>query len=363
MDGIAVRAVLARAPALCAVHVQALVDAADGDLTRVIELETLNSVNLPPAARASLVFPDQARLESDLEWIEASGAHLVASTDSDYPAQLRQLEDAPAVLFALGDVHKLASLQLAMVGARKATHEGRRMAREFAEVFARAGITITSGLALGIDAASHEGALRGGGQTVAVCATGLDRVYPTQHSQLAERIRASGVLLSEFPPGTPPLRKNFPHRNRLISGLSRGTLVVEAATYSGSLVTARCAAAQGRAVFAIPGFIHRPLSGGCHELIRNGATLVETPADVLSTLKIPLASQGLVHRGGHRIRPGAMDKGYEMLLDAVGFEPTTIDVLVLRTGLSGESITSMLLALELEGRIASHPGGRFGRIP
>src|SRR5882757_2716226 len=149
-DGTAVRAVLARARALCAVHVQALVDAADGDITRAIELETLNSVNLPRAARDSLVFPDQARLESDLEWIEASGAHLLASTDTDYPAQLRQLKNAPAVLFALGDVHKLAALQLAMVGARKATLEGCRMARAFAEVFARAGITITSGLALGI---------------------------------------------------------------------------------------------------------------------------------------------------------------------------------------------------------------------
>jgi DNA processing protein len=344
-------------------HLEALVQAADGDLTRTIELEILNSVNLPRAARASLVFPDQALLKSDLEWLEASGAHLLASTDSDYPAQLRQLRDAPAVLFALGDVHQLASLQLAMVGARKATREGCETAREFAEYFASAGITITSGLALGIDAASHEGALRGGGQTVAVCATGLDRVYPTQHFQLAQRIRANGVLLSEFPPGTPPLKMNFPHRNRLISGLSRGTVVVEAATHSGSLVTARCAAAQGRPVFAIPGFIRHPLSGGCHKLIRNGATLVQSPADVLQVLGIPLARQGLVHRKGHRIHPGAIDKGYEMLLDAVGFEPATVDVLVLRTGLPGESIASMLLALELEGRVASYPGGRFGRIP
>ncbi|MFL6604334.1 MAG: DNA-processing protein DprA [Steroidobacteraceae bacterium] len=354
---------LARAPTLCASHLEALVRASDGDLTRAIELETLNSVTLPRAARASLVFPDQGLLKSDLKWIEASGAHLLASTDAHYPAQLRPLPDAPAVLFALGDVRKLVSSQLAMVGARQATREGCKIAREFAEYFASAGITITSGLALGIDAASHEGALRGGGQTVAVCATGLDRVYPTQHVPLAQRIRANGVLLSEFPPGTPPLKMNFPHRNRLISGLSRGLVVVEAATHSGSLVTARCAAKQGRPVFAIPGFIHRPLSGGCHKLIRNGATLVQSPADVLQVLGIPLPRQGLVHRRGHRIRPRAIDKGYEMLLDAVGFEPATVDVLVLRTGLSGESITSMLLALELEGRVASYPGGRFGRIP
>jgi DNA processing protein len=226
-----------------------------------------------------------------------------------------------------------------------------------------AGITITSGLALGIDAASHEGALRGGGATVAVCATGLDRVYPTQHAGLAERIRTSGALLSEFPPGTPPLKMNFPQRNRLISGLSRGTLVVEAARHSGSLVTARRAIEQGRAVFAIPGSIHDPLRGGCHQLIRDGATLVEEPAKVLSSLKIPLPDEALVRRRRQRAPPSVMDKGYEMLLDAVGFEPTTVDVLVFRTGLAGESITSMLLVLELEGRIASYPGGRFGRIP
>jgi DNA processing protein len=362
-DAIAVRAVLARAPALCAAHVQALVDAADGDLARALELDILNSVDLPPAARASLVFPDQARLNSDLAWIEASGAQLLASTDTDYPAQLRHLRDSPAVLFVLGDVRKLASSQVAMVGARKATREGCRRAREFAEYFGRAGITVTSGLALGIDEASHEGALRGGGETVAVCATGLDKVYPTQHAELAERIRASGALLSEFPPRTPPLRMNFPHRNRLISGLSLGTLVVEAARYSGSLVTARRAAQQGRAVFAIPGCVGHCSSDGCHELIREGATLVQTPADVLQVLKIPLPPQTLVRREERRIRGGAMDKGYEMLLDAVGFEPATVDVLVIRTGLSGESITSMLLALELEGHIASYPGGRFGRIP
>jgi len=361
-DSLAVKIVLARAPALCAAHVQQLVAAAAGDMARIIELETLNRVKLPPAARASLVFPDQALLKSDLEWIEASGAQLLASTDADYPALLRQLPDAPAVLFVLGDRQKLASLQLAMVGARKATSTGCNRAREFAEYFVRAGITITSGLALGIDAASHEGALRGGGQTVAVCATGLDRLYPTQHAGLARRICSSGALLSEFPPGTPPLQMNFPRRNRLISGLSRATLVVEAAVHSGSLVTARCAMEQGRPVFAIPGFIHHG-SSGCHKLIQQGATLVETPAQVLKVLKIPLPAQGLVRRKGHRIRPGAMDKGYEMLLDAVGFEPATVDVLVLRTGLSGESIASMLLALELEGRIASYPGGRFGRIP
>jgi DNA processing protein len=363
MDAIAVRAVLARAPGLRAAHVQALVNAADGDLTRAIELQTLSSVDLPSATRDFLVFHDAARLHSDLEWIGASGAQLLASTDMDYPAQLRQLPDPPAVLFVLGSVRTLASLQLAMVGARKASRDGCNTAHEFAEYFARAGVTVTSGLALGIDAASHRGALHGGGQTVAVCATGLDTVYPPQHAELAQHICAKGALLSEFPPGTPPRQKNFPHRNRLISGLSRGTLVVEAALHSGSLVTARRAAKQDRAVFALPGSIHQPLSSGCHKLIRDGATLVEKPAQVLRELKIPLPNEALVLQPGRRATVRAMDKGYEMLLDAVGFEPATVDVLVLRTGLSGESIASMLLALELEGRIASYPGGRFGRIP
>jgi DNA processing protein len=189
-DSLAVKTVLARAPALCAAHVQQLVAAAAGDMARIIELETLNRVKLPPAARASLVFPDQALLKSDLEWIEASGAQLLASTDADYPALLRQLPDAPAVLFVLGDRQKLASLQLAMVGARKATSTGCNRAREFAEYFVRAGITITSGLALGIDAASHEGALRGGGQTVAVCATGSTQLnMPVSRAASAQAAR------------------------------------------------------------------------------------------------------------------------------------------------------------------------------
>jgi DNA processing protein len=363
MGKIAVLAVLARAPALSAAHAQALVTAAGGDITRAIEPETLGKVDLPPAARAYLGLPDEAALNSDLAWMKASGARLLACTDAEYPAQLRQLQDAPAVLFALGDVRILTSVQVAMVGSRKASPAGWSTAHEFAKVFAQAGVTITSGLAVGIDEASHKGALDGGGQTIAVCATGLDRVYPTQHAALARNIGAHGVLLSEFPPRTPPLRRNFPRRNRLISGLSGGTLVVEAARHSGSLVTARRAAEQGRPLFAVPGSIRSGLSSGCHELIRAGATLVETPADVLSSMRIPLPTQALVHSGGRRIRGGAMDKGYEMLLDAVGFEPATVDVLVLRTGISGESIASMLLALELEGRIASYPGGRFGRIP
>jgi DNA processing protein len=363
MDAVAVCAVLARAPALCAEHVQALVSAAAGELTRSIGLETLACVDLPPQARASLLCPDEATLEADLRWIKASGARLLASSDTDYPAQLLQLTGSPAVLFVLGDARKLSSVQLAMVGARAASPAGRRTAHEFAAFFVRAGLAITSGLAVGIDAASHEGALSGGGETVAVCATGLDTVYPREHAGLARRIRNSGALVSQFPPGTAPLKANFPRRNRLVSGLSRATLVVEAARHSGSLVTARHAREQGRSVFAIPGSIHDPLSAGCHKLIRQGARLVEEPADVLLELKIPVPDQDLVRAEGRRVRARVMDKGYEMLLDAVGFEPASVDVLVVRTGFPAESIASMLLVLELEGRIAPYPGGRFGRIP
>ncbi len=363
MDAAAVRVVLARAPALCAEHVQALVAAAGGDLTRSIELGALACVDLPPPARTSLVYPDENKLAADLKWIDTSGAQVLASTDTGYPGGLRQLPRSPAVLFVLGDPRKLSSPQIAIVGARDATPAGRRTAHEFAAYFAGAGLTITSGLALGIDAASHEGALAGGGDTVAVCATGLDRIYPPQHTGLAERIRASGALVSQFPPGTPPRKARFPQRNRLISALSRGTLVVEAAQRSGSLTTARHAREQGRRVFAIPGSIRDPFSAGCHELIKAGAILVRSPADVLLELEISVPNERLARPAGRRNPSQAMDKGYEMLLDAVGFEPATVDVLVVRTGLSGESIASMLLVLELEGRIAPYPGGRFGRIP
>jgi DNA processing protein len=363
MDAVSIRAVLARTPALNAQHVQALVSAAGGDPTRLLESTILASVGLPPAARSFLVFPDEACLRADLEWIAASGAHLLAGTDPGYPPQLLQIPDPPAVLYVLGSVESLAARQLAIVGSRSATPGGCTTARDFAACFARAGLTVTSGLAAGIDAASHEGALQGGGTTVAVCGTGLDSVYPTQHEKLAARIRDSGALVSEFPPRTPPLRPNFPRRNRLISALSEGLLVVEATQRSGSLVTARHARDQGRRVFAIPGSIHNPQARGCHKLIRQGAMLVEHPADVLLELKIPFMDEELTQRADVRGPTAALDKGYEMLLDAVGFEPATVDFLVSRTGLPGETIVSMLLVLELEGRIAPYPGGRFGRIP
>ena len=359
----AVRAVLARAPALTAAHLCALASAASSDLTRCIDLETLARVALPERAGAYLTFPDERLLDSDLRWIDSAGAKLIAALDPSYPELLLQLADAPPVLYLLGQIEQLGSKQIAMVGARNATAQGCRAAREFAAEFAGARITVTSGLAAGIDAHSHEGALSAAGATIAVCGTGLDRIYPTQHAGLAERIRGQGALVSEFPPGTPPLRANFPRRNRVISGLSSGIVVVEAARQSGSLSTARHALRQGRPVFARPGPVGHSLSGGCHELIRAGARLVEKPSQVLSQLGIPHKNERVARRRDRRAAAAAMDKGYEMLLDALGFEPATVDVLAFRTGLTAESIASMLLVLELQGHVASYPGGRFGRIP
>ncbi|MDB6087930.1 MAG: protecting protein DprA, partial [Gammaproteobacteria bacterium] len=340
MDATKVRAMLARAPGLTAEHVRALLAATGGEADFVRGSRALAEVGIPRAAKAFLASPDEAALRSDLQWIEASGAQLVLCTDTVYPPLLAQTTGAPPVLFVLGSVASLHSPQLAMVGSRSPTAAGRKTARDFAAWFARAGLTVTSGLAVGVDAASHEGALLVGGLTVAVFGTGLDQVYPSENAALAARIRERGALVSEFPPRTRPLRVNFPRRNRIISGLSYGTLVVEAARRSGSLVTARLAAEQGREVFAIPGSIHSPVSRGCHQLIRDGAKLVEAVDDVLSELKIYLPHQRLTSPGATRRAPCALDKGYEMLLDALGFEPATIDVLVARTGLPGESIAS-----------------------
>lgn len=359
--------ILARTPSLTAEHVRALV-AMTGELEAALTLAAResNPVQLPPAARAYLASPNEADIEADLHWLQTSGAHVISCLSPEYPSLLAKIDRAPPVLFVLGDVNVLRAPQLAMVGSRNPTANGRSTAREFAAFFARTGLTITSGLALGIDAASHQGALQAGGRTIAVCGCGLDQVYPREHVELAARIRENGALVSEFPPRTPPLKPYFPQRNRIISGLSFGTLVVEAARSSGSLITARHAVEQGREVFAIPGSIHNPLSRGCHQLIREGAKLVETADDVLSELRNFLELQTLAPPEAPAATPAkqprVLDKEYEMLLDALGFEPTSIDVLVERTGLPNDSVASMLLILELEGRVTPHAGGRYGRI-
>jgi DNA processing protein len=255
--------------------------------------------------------------------------------------------------------------QLAVVGSRNPTSLGRDTAQQFARHLASAGLAITSGLALGIDAAGHRGALQAHGRTVAVLGCGLDEVYPRENAALAREIAEHGALVSELPAGTPPLKQHFPRRNRIIAGLSVGTLVVEAALHSGSLITARLAAEQGREVFAIPGSIHSPQSRGCHRLIRQGAKLVETADDIFAELGALLdglrAAAPAQAPEAQRLSAPELDKDYEILLDALGFAPAGVDALVARTGFPADAVASMLLILELDGRVAQQPGGLYCR--
>jgi DNA processing protein len=324
-----------------------------------------------PAERTlrALARPDPVLIEGARAWLDGGESRrLVTWGDGDYPPLLREIPDPPIVLFAEGRAEALGGLQLAVVGSRNPTPTGRENARDFARHLAGRGLGITSGLARGVDAAAHEGAVEAGGWTVAVCGTGLDRIYPQANEALAEAIRGQGVLVSEFFPGTPPRRENFPRRNRLISGLALGVLVVEAGTRSGSLITARLAGEQGREVFAIPGSIHNPLARGCHQLLRQGARLVESGDDVLAELGA-LAAAGVGAGEAGQPEPGgppapaeSLDPEYEALLEACGHEPVTADILVARTGLTAAEVSSMLLILELQGRLESGPGGRYTRI-
>ena len=330
--------------------------------------EELEAAELPPAAIARLIHFDATELETDRRWTEMAGHSFVPWGSPNYPRLLMQVRGAPIGLFVRGQVAALHEPQLAIVGARNPTALGRETAEEFAAHLADCGLAITSGLAAGIDGAAHRGALRAGGITVAVCATGLDTVYPADHRDLAASICERGALVSEFPPGTRPLKFLFPRRNRLISGLSLGTLVVEAALQSGSLITAKFAADQNREVFAIPGSIHNPLARGCHQLLRQGAILVETAADILTELG-PLAAtlEPRAQRSDaaerHASSAVRLDKEYKMLLDALGFEAVSVDQLVARTGFRAEEVASMLLILELDGRIAASPGALYSKVP
>jgi len=325
----------------------------------------LAGLDLPAEARAYLSQPDWTAAEQDQQWLERAGAGLTAITDPGYPPLLAEIADPPVLLYSLGDTALLASPQLAMVGSRNPSVEGRRNAEEFAAYLARCGLTITSGMALGIDAASHRGALKAGGRTVAVWGTGLDRPYPPRHREFAEEIAAQGLIITEFPPGTPPLPTHFPRRNRIISGLSVGTLVVEAARQSGSLITARLAGEQGREVFAIPGSIHNPMARGCHRLLREGAKLVESAADILEELapllelELPAA---VTDAPDAAPAEAPEDPEYRLLLNSLDFAPTSVDALVERTGLTPDVVSSMLLMLELQGQVEASPGGRYSRV-
>jgi DNA processing protein len=356
------RALLARVPGMTAAELAALLAAADGELERAARPALWRRTDLPPERRASLAAIDPAEISADLDWLAAAGVSVLLATDADYPQLLRAIPDAPAALYVRGDRAALATPQLAMIGSRSPTPAGRASAREFAAYFAGVGLTVTSGFARGIDAASHAGALAAGGLTIAVCGTGLDRLYPQEHATLAARICAHGALLSEVPPRTEPQRAHFLRRNRIIAGLAHGTLVVEAARNSVALMTARLAADCGREVFALPGSIHNPLARGCHQLIKSGAQLVEDGTDVLRELQNLLSKEQVMAPARDAPTLRALDKEYEMLLDALEFEPATIENLVAHTHLPSESVASMLLILELEGRVATLPGGRYGRM-
>lgn len=294
---------------------------------------------------------DPESLARTLAWLAEPGHELIAWDDPDYPRALLELGHAPPVLYFTGQRAVLNRPALAIVGSRNATPQGEDNAAAFAEALSHAGFTIVSGLALGIDAAAHVGALRGAGATLAVVGTGLDRVYPARNRTLAHAIAAAGGLLSEFSPGTPPLRFNFPRRNRLIAGLARGVLVVEAALSSGSLITARLAGESGREVFAIPGSIHSPLARGCHRLIRDGAKLVETAQDILDELGATTRSPP----------PRAAMIPAHPLLKALGEDPAAVDVLCTRTGQTAAAVLEALVLLELEGHVMALPGGRWQR--
>lgn len=310
-----------------------------------------------------LAHPDWTAVESDLAWLAEPHHHLVTLSDPRYPTLLREIADPPAVLYVIGDPALLSAIQLAIVGSRNPTPGGSENAHAFARILTQSGLTITSGLALGVDAAAHRGALEAGGKTIAIAGTGLDRIYPARHRELAHQIAEQGALVSEFQLGTPALASNFPRRNRIISGLSLGVLVVEAALQSGSLITARLAAEQGREVFAIPGSIHNPLARGCHALIRQGAKLVETASDILEELG-PQAQVTVSMRQNDGIGNDTPGLGVEAmtLLDCLGFDPTPVDSLIERSGLTPEAVSSMLLVLELQGHVVSAPGGLYNRV-
>jgi DNA processing protein len=297
-------------------------------------------------------------IDDALAWAAQPGNHIITLADAAYPQALLKAADPPVLIYAKGRTELLNRPAIAIVGSRNATKQGEATAEHFAQALSSAGLTVVSGLALGIDAAAHRGALTGRGSTVAVIGTGADRIYPSRNEDLARQIAESGVIVSEFPLGTPAVAANFPRRNRLIAGLARGCLVVEAAERSGSLITARLAAEGGLEVFAIPGSIHSPLSKGCHQLIKQGAKLAERAEDILEELRweAAVASPSVAATA-----PVAPEAG--RLLDAMGYDPCNLDTLANLTGLTADRLLAMLLPLELDGHVAQLPGGRYQRIP
>lgn len=366
---------LVRAPGLGAVGLRALIAAAGSAASACGDVRHLRGVTpLAAATIDGIEHPDAVRLDADRRWLAAPRHRLLCCTEADFPPQLETIAQPPAALFVAGDPALLLGAQVAVVGARSASAAGLTLARDFAATLSRSGLTITSGMADGIDGAAHAAALRAGGTTIAVVGTGPDVVYPRKHRELAISIADRGAIVSEFPPGVEARPGHFPQRNRIIAGLALGTLVIEAGVQSGSLITARLAAEAGREVFALPGSIHNPLAKGCHRLIREGARLVETATEVIEMLAPGAQALGADLRarlaalptlGDDTVLPAvgrAADPEYAALLAALDAAPATLDELAVATGLAAPAVSSMLLLLELEGAIASAGNGRWQRL-
>jgi DNA processing protein len=368
MEPARLRAILARTPGLLARHVFAcLTDGAASGSPLPSDLPSrLLSRVLPERGRAWLIRPDDRLIDSDLRWIHDNASQILSCADADFPPALARWPAAPAALYVRGQTAALRAAPFAMVGSRQVTPAGLATARGFAAELTRSGLRIAAAVEEGIDTAAHEGVLAAGGAPIGLCVCGLDRVHPACNAGLVARIQGEGTLISVFAPGTPPRRHHFPIRSRLLGALCSGVLVVEAAAGSGTLGSIAQARWLGRPVFAIPGSIRDPAARGCNQLIRAGATLVTQPGEILQELGFKDMNQNI--RGSSRVpaapgtQPSPLDNKYEMLLDAAGFEPVDIDVLAFRTGWSGHDVASMLLLLELQGRVAPQPGGRYCRL-
>ncbi len=340
-----------------------LLDSFDGDAHRVLQSSpaSLQASGFDQQTIRRIRQRQPGGVATDLAWAEQPANHLICYQDDAYPELLRQIPDHPVMLYACGNIELLKMPQIAIVGSRNCTPGGAQNAFDFAMQCAAAGLCVTSGLALGIDSAAHRGALEIGGSTIAVMGTGLDRVYPWRNRKLAAEIIDRGLMLSEFAPGTVARPANFPQRNRIISGLAMATLVVEATARSGSLITARLAAEQGREVFALPGSIHNPQSRGCHRLIRDGASLIETAEEIAAELGslFDFATHQQSPVANHTV---ALDSEHRSLLESIGYDPVHCDLLVQRSGLTIDKLSSMLVTLELNDLIQSAPGGCYVRI-
>lgn len=374
-DDIRAWLILLRAPGIGLAALRGLIERAGSACSAIVQARRLRGeLALSHDAIVWIDAPDTARIDADLAWLAQPNRRLLRFTDVDFPSQLAQIPQPPAALFVAGDPALLLGAQIAVVGARSASAQGLANARDFARAFARAGLTVISGLADGIDGAAHAGALDAKDATVAVIGTGADLVYPRKHRELASKIVEHGAIVSEYPLGTPALPAHFPQRNRLIAGLALGTLVVEAGLQSGSLITARLAAESGREVFALPGSIHNPLARGCHRLIRDGARLVETSHEVIEALAPAARALGAELRArldapasGAEVAPPtrsgrSADPDYARLLAALDEAPAALDELAARTELGPAALSSMLLLLELEGVVAPAVNGRWQRL-